>query len=201
MLFTGVSLKKAYGFFPYESLTKWLFLYKLSFSWLELEHGVFCSFWGLTFLLIPFNRVPAANRMVWNLVAFPRTPSEFHGLENRLSGQQKRWWQSLLVCSSTSRLSPLWCFFRSAPYLQLRERVLLALAKCLCLRGWNEIRSWCLTSAAQRLKAVKCCVSRMEITEARETLAFSYIPLNLSHPLSVAAAEFSFASGVVQSHF
>lgn len=64
-----------------------------------------------------------------------------------------------------------------------------------------KIRSWYLTSVAQRLQAVKCCVSVMEVTEARETLAFSYIPLNLSHPLSVASAEFPFASGVVQSHF
>lgn len=75
MLFTGVSLKKARGFFPYESLTKWLFLYKLSFSWLELEHSVLCSFWGLTFLLISFNGCSCSQQDGLNLLAFPHTLS------------------------------------------------------------------------------------------------------------------------------
>lgn len=110
MLFTGVSLKKAWGFFPYESLTKWLFLYKLSFSWLELEHSVLCSFWGLTFLLISFNSCSCSQQDGLNVLAFPRTLSEFHSLENHCSGQQTCWWQSLCVCNSTSSFLPCAAF-------------------------------------------------------------------------------------------
>lgn len=62
-------------------------------------------------------------------MAFPHTLSEFHSPENRWFSQQKCWWQSLFVCSSTFQLSALWCFFNSAPYLWLRENVLLTLAK------------------------------------------------------------------------
>lgn len=116
MLFTGVSLKKAWGFFPYESLTKWLFLYKLSFSWLELEHSVLCSFWGLTFLLIFLIVVPAASRMVWTSWLPLTLPLSSIVLKTTVLASRRAGGDHC-VCVIPSQLSALCCFFNSAPSL------------------------------------------------------------------------------------